>query len=250
MIPFLAPGASFPPVERALRRPDGLLAAGADLSIETLVRAYSHGIFPWFNEGDPILWWSPNPRMVLRCAEFHLSRSLRRRLNRRDVRVSFDEAFAEMLMACAAPRDDEGATWLVPDMQMAYQRMHAKGLAHSVEVWHGDRLVGGLYGVALGRMFFGESMVSLETDASKIALAWLAAQMLEWGMPVIDCQMATPHLESLGGRGVPRRQFTGWVDALVRQTGPAVWRFDTGLDPVERLSLASPDAVTGSRPVR
>ena len=235
MIPFLAPGASFPPVERALRRPDGLLAAGGDLSVDTLVRAYRQGIFPWFNDGDPILWWSPNPRMVLRCADFDLSRSLRRRLNRHDVRVSFDEAFAELVTSCAAPRDDEGGTWLVPEMQQAYHAMHHEGMAHSVEVWRGDRLVGGLYGVALGRMFFGESMVSLEADASKIALAWLASQLLEWEMPLIDCQMATPHLESLGGRAVPRRQFTAWVDALVRQPVPAVWRFDAGLDPVSRL---------------
>jgi leucyl/phenylalanyl-tRNA--protein transferase len=244
MIPFLAPGASFPPVERALRRPDGLLAAGGDLSVATLVRAYSRGIFPWFNAGDPILWWSPNPRMVLPCAEFHLSRSLRRRLGRRDVRLSFDEAFVEMLAACAAPRDEDGGTWLVPEMQTAYRAMHAQGLAHSVEVWHGDRLAGGLYGVALGRMFFGESMVSRETDASKIALAWLAAQLLEWEMPIIDCQMATPHLASLGARTVPRRQFTGWVDALVRLPGPAAWRFSPGLDPVARLTRASTAAAS------
>jgi leucyl/phenylalanyl-tRNA--protein transferase len=244
MIPFLPPGARFPPVERALRRPDGLLAAGGDLSVDTLVRAYSHGIFPWFNEGDPILWWSPNPRMVLRCADFHLSRSLRRRLKRNDVRVSFDRAFAEMLEACAAPRDDDGGTWLVPEMQAAYYELHERGLAHSVEVWRGERLLGGLYGVALGRMFFGESMVSIETDASKIALAWLAAQLLEWGMPMIDCQMATPHLESLGGRGVPRRQFTGWVDTLVRQPGPSAWRFDPNLDPAARLTTASTGVTT------
>jgi leucyl/phenylalanyl-tRNA--protein transferase len=239
MIPLLAPGAAFPSVERALRRPDGLLAAGGDLSIETLVRAYSHGIFPWFNEGDPILWWAPNPRMVLACSEFHLSRSLRRRLKRRDVRVSFDEAFGDMLAACAEPRDDDGGTWLVPEMQAAYRTMHSSGLAHSVEVWRGTQLVGGLYGVALGRMFYGESMVSRETDASKIALAWLAAQMLEWHMPLIDCQMATPHLASLGARSIPRRQFTAWVERLVREPGPAAWRFRSALDPVARLVPAS-----------
>jgi leucyl/phenylalanyl-tRNA--protein transferase len=239
MIPFLAPGAGFPSVERALRRPDGLLAAGGDLSVDTLVRAYSHGIFPWFNDGDPILWWAPNPRMVLRCREFHVSRSLRRRLKRRDVRVGFDEAFEDMVAACAGPRDDEGGTWLTPEMQAAYRMMHERGLAHSVEVWRGTRLVGGLYGVAIGRMFFGESMVSRETDASKIALAWLAAQMLEWDMPLIDCQMATPHLASLGARGVPRRQFTKWVDALVRQPGPGVWRFHPALDPTATLAFAS-----------
>ncbi len=239
MIPFLAPGARFPPVERALRRPDGLLAAGGDLSVATLVRAYRQGIFPWFNEGDPILWWSPNPRMVLRCAEFHVSRTLRRRLNRRDVRVSLDEAFTDVVAACAAPRDEDGGTWLVPEMQAAYLAMHAEGLAHSVEVWRGDQLVGGLYGVALGRMFFGESMVARETDASKMAMAWLSAQLLDWDMPLIDCQMATPHLASLGARAVSRRQFTAWVTALANQPGPAEWRFDAGLDPFARLAIAS-----------
>jgi leucyl/phenylalanyl-tRNA--protein transferase len=239
MIPFLAPGAGFPSVERALRRPDGLLAAGGDLSVETLIRAYSHGIFPWFNDGDPILWWAPNPRMVLPCRKFHVSRSLRRRLKRRDVRVSFDEAFGELVAACAEPRDDDGGTWLLPEMQAAYRTMHERGLAHSVEVWRDSQLVGGLYGVVLGKMFFGESMVSRERDASKIALAWLAAQMVEWDMPLIDCQMATPHLASLGARGVPRRQFSAWVDALVRQPGPGAWRFHASLDPAARLALAS-----------
>jgi leucyl/phenylalanyl-tRNA--protein transferase len=244
MIPFLPPGAAFPPVERALRRPEGLLAAGIDLSVDTLTRAYARGIFPWFNEGDPILWWSPNPRMVLPCDEFHLSRTLRRRLNKRDVRVSFDEAFTEVMRVCAEPRDGQGGTWLIPGMQAAYQAMHAQGLAHSVEVWREDRLVGGLYGVALGRMFFGESMVSRESEGSKMALAWLAAQMLEWEMPLIDCQMATDHLASLGARSVPRRQFTAWVADLVGQPGPAQWRFDPALDPVARLVRASGARVT------
>lgn len=239
MIPFLPPGAAFPPVERALRRPDGLLAAGIDLSVDTLVRAYAQGIFPWFNEGDPILWWSPNPRMVLPCAEFHVSRTLRRRLKKRDVRVSIDEAFTAVVRACATPRDDEGGTWLIPEMQAAYQAMHEAGLAHSVEVWREDRLVGGLYGVALGRMFFGESMMSREPDGSKIALAWLAAQMLEWDMPVIDCQMTTPHLASLGAKPVPRQEFTAWVAALVGQPGPGRWQIDPALDPLARLDRAS-----------
>jgi leucyl/phenylalanyl-tRNA--protein transferase len=231
-------------VDRALRRPDGLLAAGGDLSVATLVRAYRHGIFPWFNEGDPVLWWSPDPRMVLPCAEFHVSRTLGRRLKRRDVRVSFDEAFAELVDACAAPREPDGGTWLVDEMQAAYVALHEAGLAHSVEVWRDDRLVGGLYGVALGRMFFGESMVSREPDASKIALAWLSAQLLEWEMPIIDCQMATPHLASLGARGVPRRQFTAWVGALTSQPGPAEWRFAAGLDPAARFAGASKPAAS------
>jgi leucyl/phenylalanyl-tRNA---protein transferase len=239
MIPFLPPGAPFPPVERGLRQPDGLLAAGVDLSVETLVRAYAHGIFPWFNEGDPILWWSPNPRMVLPCAEFHLSRTLRRRLRKGDLRVSLDEAFGDVVLACAAPRDLDGGTWLIPEMRAAYHAMYDAGLAHSVEVWRGTRLVGALYGVALGRMFFGESMMSRESDGSKIALAWLAAQMTVWEMPLIDCQMATSHLASLGARTVPRRQFTARVRALVQQPGPAAWRFDPGLDPASCLAAAS-----------
>jgi leucyl/phenylalanyl-tRNA---protein transferase len=240
MIPFLPPGAPFPPVARALREPDGLLAAGVDLSVDTLTRAYGLGIFPWFNDGDPILWWSPNPRMVLPCAGFHVSRSLRRRLRARDVRVSFDEAFDDVLRACAAPRDEEGGTWLTAPMRAAYRAMHEAGLAHSVEVWRGDQLIGGLYGVALGRMFFGESMMSRAPDGSKLALAWLAAQMLAWDMPIIDCQMATPHLESLGGVAVPRRQFTAWVADLVRLPGPSAWRFDPSLDPAARLAEAGP----------
>jgi leucyl/phenylalanyl-tRNA--protein transferase len=153
--------------------------------------------------------------------------------------VSVDEAFSDVVRACAAPRDDEGGTWLIPEMQAAYQAMHEAGLAHSVEVWREGRLVGGLYGVALGRMFFGESMMSREPDGSKIALARIAAQMLEWDMPVIDCQMATPHLASLGARAVPRRVFTTWVATLVRQPGPTRWRIDAALDPMTRLGAAS-----------
>lgn len=244
MIPFLAPGARFPPVERALGRPDGLLAAGGDLSVATLVRAYRHGIFPWFNDGDPILWWSPDPRMVLHCDEFHLSRTLRRRLKRRDVRVSFDEAFTDLVDACAAPRDGDDGTWLIPDMREAYGALFDEGLAHSVEVWRDDDLLGGLYGVALGRMFFGESMVSRETDVSKIALAWLAAQLLEWEMPIIDCQMSTTHLASLGARPVPRREFTARVATLTGAPGPAEWRFAADLDPVARLAAASTGVAT------
>ncbi|MDH4063804.1 MAG: leucyl/phenylalanyl-tRNA--protein transferase, partial [Acidobacteriota bacterium] len=178
MIPLLPPGAPFPSFRRALREPNGLLAAGGDLSVETLVRAYARGIFPWYSETDPILWWSPDPRIVLPCAGVHVSRSLRRRVARRDVRVSLDEAFVEVVEACAAPRRGEAGTWLVPEMQAAYLAMHHHGLAHSIEVWADGRLIGGLYGVALGRMFYGESMFSRRTDGSKIALVYLAAQLL------------------------------------------------------------------------
>jgi leucyl/phenylalanyl-tRNA--protein transferase len=231
MIPFLAAGARFPPASRALREPNGLLAAGGDLSIRTLVDAYAHGIFPWFSEGDPILWWSPDPRMVLPTAEMHVSRSLRRRLKRRDFRVSLDEAFGDVLLACAEPREEGGGTWLMREMQSAYTTMHDAGLAHSVEVWMDGQLAGGLYGVCLGRMFFGESMFSRQTDGSKIAIAYLAAQLASWGMPLIDCQMATEHLESLGAREVPRRLFLDWVADLCVQPGPPAWRLDAELDP-------------------
>ncbi|MCC7032723.1 MAG: leucyl/phenylalanyl-tRNA--protein transferase [Acidobacteria bacterium] len=242
MIPFLAAGARFPPAGRALREPNGLLAAGGDLSVPTLLEAYTHGIFPWFSEGDPILWWSPDPRMVLPTTEMHLSRSLRRRLRRRDFRVSFDEAFEEVLRACAKPREPGGGTWLVPEMQAAYTALRDHGYAHSVEVWLDGRLAGGLYGVGIGRMFFGESMFSRRTDGSKIAIACLAAQMAAWGMPLIDCQMATGHLESLGARLLPRRVFLAWVSALCAEPGPGAWRFDEGLDPAAALARASEEA--------
>ena len=239
MIPFLHPGSPFPPATKALKRPNGLLAAGGDLSLPTLVDAYSHGIFPWYSEGDPILWWSPDPRMVLPSAELHISRSLRRRLLRRDVRVSFDEAFLDVLTACAAPRGEEAGTWLLPEMQVAYRALRDEGLAHSVEVWMGAELIGGLYGVAIGRMFFGESMFSRRTDGSKLALAFLAAQLAAWEMPMIDCQMETEHLQSMGARLIPRRLFLPWVADLCRQDGPAAWRFDADLDPIEVLARSN-----------
>lgn len=242
MIPFLAAGARFPPASRALHEPNGLLAAGGDLSIRTLVDAYAHGIFPWFSAGDPILWWSPDPRMVLPTSEMHVSRSLRRRLRRRDFRVSLDEDFQGVLSACAEPRDHGGGTWLMPEMQAAYTAMHDAGLAHSVEVWMDGHLAGGLYGVCLGRMFFGESMFSRRTDGSKIAIAYLAAQLASWGMPLIDCQMATEHLESLGAREVPRRLFLEWTARLCNEPGPAAWRLDPDLDPAHALGGTSPPA--------
>ena len=239
MIPLLPPGAPFPPVHRALRSPNGLLAAGGDLSVETLVRAYARGIFPWYSEGDPVLWWSPDPRTVLPCAELHVSRSLRRRVARRDVRVSLDESFVEVMEACAAPRPGETGTWLLPEMQAAYLALYREGLAHSIEVWMDGDLAGGLYGVGLGRMFYSESMFSRRTDGSKIALVYLAAQFLRWDMPLIDCQMDTGHLRTLGARPVPRRDFVRWVEALVRQPGPTRWVLDADLDPLAVLSASS-----------
>ncbi len=229
-IPFLGPADPFPPVETALDEPDGLLAAGGGLSIRRLVDAYAHGIFPWYSEDDPILWWSPDPRIVLAPRDFHVSRSLKRRLKRQDFEVTSDTAFADVLDACAAPRDEGGGTWLVPAMRRAYLAMHHKGFAHSIEVWMGGALAGGVYGVALGRMFFGESMFSRRTDGSKIALAYLCAQLDRWGFPLIDCQLETEHLLSLGARPMPRRAFVAEVARLVREPA-APWKKGTVLSP-------------------
>lgn len=208
MIPVLAPGDPFPPVSRALREPNGLLCAGGDLAPETLVAAYSRGIFPWFGPGSPTLWWSPDPRMVLFPDEFRTSRSLAKTLRRRAFDVRMDTAFPQVVAACAAPRDGQDGTWIVPAIQAAYTRLHALGFAHSVESWQGGELVGGLYGVHLGHVFFGESMFARQTDASKVALAHLASHVRGLGVRVIDCQQATRHLASFGAREIPRADFT------------------------------------------
>src|SRR5690242_20153697 len=189
MIPWLEAADRFPPVERALREPNGLLAAGGDLSVERLVQAYRGGIFPWYSEGQPILWWSPDPRMALVPGELKVSRSLRKRIAKRDYAVRVDTAFEDVMRACAAPRRDDGGTWIMPEMIAAYTRLHRAGYAHSVETWIGGRLAGGLYGVALGRMFYGESMFAAVPDASKIALAHLVRQLERWQFGLIDCQM-------------------------------------------------------------
>jgi leucyl/phenylalanyl-tRNA--protein transferase len=230
MIPFLGPTDPFPPVEQALDEPDGLLAAGGGLGVARLVEAYARGIFPWFSAGDPVLWWCPDPRMVLPTDGVHVSRSLARRLRRHDFEISFDRAFSRVLEACAAPRRDDGGTWLVPAMQRAYRALHEAGAAHAVEVWIDGDLVGGLYGVCLGRMFFGESMFSRRTDGSKIAIVALARQLHAWGMPLIDCQMRTSHLVSLGAREMSRRRFVAAVERLVRLPAvPTPWTFDPAL---------------------
>lgn len=223
MIPLLGPADPFPPVERALDEPNGLLAAGGGLTVARLVDAYAHGIFPWYAEGDPVLWWSPDPRTVLPTSELHVSRSLARRLRRGGYEVTADRAFADVVDACAAPRRGERGTWLVPAMRRAYLALHRAGLAHSVEVWMEGELAGGIYGVALGRMVFGESMFSRRTDGSKIALAHLAAHLRAHGAPLIDCQFATAHLGSLGARPMPRREFAAEV-ARLSALPPLPWR--------------------------
>lgn len=228
MIPFLGPADPFPPVERALDNPDGLLAAGGSLTAKRLVEAYRRGIFPWFNEGDPILWWSPDPRTILRPTNIHVSHSLRKRLRGNRYYVTLDRAFARVLDGCAAPRADDNGTWLSPAMRRAYQGLHTAGLAHSVEVWMDGELTGGVYGVALGRMFFGESMFARRTDASKIGIVVLARQLERWEFPFIDCQLETPHLLSLGAEHLPRWRFVAEIERLVREPAPS-WVLDEDL---------------------
>lgn len=228
MIPFLGPTDPFPPVEQALDHPDGLLAAGGTLTTKRLVEAYRQGIFPWFNEGDPVLWWSPDPRTVLVPSRIHVSHSLKKRLKKAAFLITIDAAFARVLDGCAAPRPQDSGTWLTPAMRRAYTALHTAGLAHSVEVWMDGELAGGIYGVAIGRMFFGESMFSRRTDASKIAMTRLAAQLDRWRFPLIDCQLETDHLRSLGAESMPRRKFVREVERLVKQPPPS-WQLDEDL---------------------
>lgn len=212
MLPWLSHPVDFPPVSQALREPQGLLAAGGSLSPTWLVTAYRRGIFPWYSEGQPILWWSPDPRMVLFPEELRVRRSLAKRLRNAGFRVTADTAFDTVVEACASPRDDHDGTWITEEMRAAYRRLHHLGIAHSVEVWLDGCLVGGLYGVALGPVFFGESMFSRRPDASKIALVFLARSMLAGEGRLIDCQMHTSHLASLGARDIARSVFIGYLD--------------------------------------
>lgn len=219
-IRWLAAGdapADFPDVSEALDEPAGLLAGGGDLSPERLVEAYRRGIFPWYSQGQPVLWWSPDPREVLFPNEFHVSRSLQRQLRRAPFRITDNLAFEQVVGACAEPRDEIGGTWITPEMQSAYGRLHRLGVAHSIEIWSGDALVGGLYGVRAGAVFCGESMFSRESNASKAALAWLARVAPERGIGLIDCQMPSAHLRSLGSRPLPRAQFLEWLQADIRR---------------------------------
>ncbi len=202
----------FPDVELALTEPDGLLAIGGDLSIKRLCAAYQQGIFPWYSDGQPILWWSPNPRAVLFLDDFIISRSLRKVLRNRDYRVTFDTAFDKVIQYCAQSRKDSNGTWIVDDMLQAYINMHAAGFAHSVEVWQGNELIGGLYGVSLGGAFFGESMFSRQSNGSKIALTYLVAQLKEWDFGFIDSQVYSDHLGSLGATNIPRKEFIRRLD--------------------------------------
>ena len=214
---------TFPPLANAMREPNGLLAAGGDLSADRLVQAYRHGCFPWFSEGQTILWWSPDPRTVLFPDELHVSRSLGKVLRQQRYTVTYDRDFVAVIQACAAPRAYADGTWITDDMQNAYIELHERGHAHSVEVWENDELVGGLYGLAMGQLFFGESMFSRADNASKVGFAALVKQLQAWGFVLIDCQMPTRHLESLGARSIPRAQFADYLHNHLDQPTTACW---------------------------
>ncbi len=225
MITWLRTDSPFPPLESALDDPNGLLAAGGDLSPDRILAAYRRGIFPWFGAGQPILWWSPDPRMVLYCAEFRISRSLQKRIKRREFEVRIDTAFGDVIESCAITlRTGQSGTWITPAVIDAYSKLHDTGFAHSVEAWRDGELVGGLYGIALDRVFFGESMFTHETDASKVALAGLVTTLTRLGIPLIDCQQETTHLASFGARPISRRAFAVHLSELIHSTtAPAGW---------------------------
>lgn len=228
----------FPPVE--LASPEGLLAVGGDLRAERLIEAYRHGIFPWYNPGQPILWWSPDPRTVLFPEKLHVARSLGKTLRRKKFTVTLDTAFREVMQACAAPRDNSTGhgTWITPEMIEAYCLLHERGLAHSVESWLDGKLAGGLYGVALGGAFFGESMFAHATDASKVAFVQLVRQLQCWGFGLIDCQLPSAHLTSLGAEPIRRRDFLERLEQTLARPGrPGRWRFE-----------ADPAILTGDHP--
>ncbi len=212
----------FPPLEQALEEPSGLLAAGGDLSPERLIAAYRGGIFPWYSPGQPVLWWSPDPRAVLFPEEFHCTRSLAKTLRNGGFSYSMDVDFAAVIDGCAAPRAASPGTWITSDMRAAYLELHHLGHAHSIEVWRGAELVGGLYGVRLGGVFFGESMFSRSRDASKAALAHLVALCRRNSLAVIDCQLPSRHLTSLGSRTIPRSQFQALLREQVRMPSAAL----------------------------
>jgi leucyl/phenylalanyl-tRNA--protein transferase len=219
----------FPDVRLALSEPDGLLAIGGDLSPQRLETAYRHGVFPWFNHDQPILWWAPNPRTVLFPERLKISRSLRKTLRKRPFILTADHAFADVIEACSGPRPGQGndgpGTWITPEMKQAYRQLHIHGLAHSVECWRDGALVGGLYGIAIGRVFFGESMFSRCSDASKVAFVGLVQQLIRWDFTLIDCQIHSDHLVSLGAETLPRERFTQLLERYCdgpQQTEP--WR--------------------------
>ena len=217
------PPQALPATARALREPNGLLAVGGALTPEWLIHAYRRGVFPWFSSGQPILWWAPDPRAVLVPAEFRIARSLARSIRKRGFETRIDTAFEAVIDACAGPRRGIAGTWITGEMRDAYLVLHQRGLAHSIEAWRDECLVGGLYGVALGRAFFGESMFTRAPDASKVALAGLVQECLRLDVPLIDCQLPSPHLASLGSRELPRVDFESRLADLV-DADARLWR--------------------------
>ncbi len=222
MIPQLKadPAAPFPEPGSAMDAPDGLLAWGGDLDPVRLDNAYHSGIFPWYSDEQPILWWSPSTRCVLFPEKIHVSRRLQRLFRQQKYRLSADQSFDQVVQGCALPRKNQDSTWITSQMMTAYGRMHRMGIAHSIEVWEGDELVGGLYGLSLGRIFFAESMYSLARDASKVALISLCAQLAIWDFAVLDCQVSNPHLERLGAVEIPRASFLSILKSNVDRPGP------------------------------
>ncbi len=216
-IPLLAADSTeFPPIENALKEPNGLLAMGGDLSASRLLSAYRQGIFPWYNEGQPLLWWSPDPRAVLYPQHIKISRSLRKSMRNRGYHITYDTCFATVVKHCAGERKNQNGTWITKEMQLAYTQLHDLGWAHSVEVWQEDTLVGGLYGISIGKLFFGESMFSKATDASKIALVTLMVHVETHGFPFIDCQLPNPHLMSLGAQEISREKFQKYLSQYLQ----------------------------------
>jgi len=211
------PSEDFPAIESALTEPDGLLAAGGCLSSQRIINAYRQGIFPWYSPGEPILWWSPNPRLVLFPDQLIISRSLRKTIRKELFKLSYDQAFPQVMQLCAAPRGQESGTWITEEMYIAYKQLHQQGIAHSFEAWFDDELVGGLYGIAIGQVFFGESMFHRKTDASKVAFCCLVQQLKHWGYQLIDCQVHTDHLSSLGAEEIDRNDFSKLIKQYCSQ---------------------------------
>ncbi len=225
-IPWLEVDDPFPPNAQALRRPNGLLCAGGDLSPQRLLAAYRQGIFPWFSESEPILWWTPNPRCVFFPQQYQASRSLRKFIRNTPLAVSFDQCFAQVMHYCSRPHLGPDASWISPEMIEAYSQLHALGIAHSIEIWQEQELIGGLYGLALGRCFFGESMFSLRSNGSKVALSALNRQLANWQFVIMDCQVENPHLMSLGAQLIERERFLTILEEEIDHPAPAQWQFD------------------------
>ena len=236
------PSLDFPPVDLALDDPNGLLAVGGDLSPSRLISAYCHGVFPWYNDDQPILWWSPNPRAVLFPDQLHISRSLKKQINKSGLDITLDQDFEAVLRACAAPRRDGPGTWITAEMHEAYLKLHQMGIAHSVETWQDGTLVGGLYGLSIGRIFFGESMFSRVNNASKIAFVFLVKQLQRWQFALIDCQVGSEHLRSLGATDIERGSFIELLKRHIDENGKTgAWHFDADFNPLgKNLSEASP----------